>query len=228
MSRCVHCGVYVLDDTEYCPLCRGGLEVPNEEDEKRLREKVNIFPDVAAEMRRYSLFKRILLFIAIAGSAAALYFDLGNGGRLDFGIITTLGLFYLVAAVNLLTSLNIGVVGKVIPMILLGVLYTIIIDICLGFSRWSLNFVFPGAIIVLDFVIVVLMIVNNSDFQSYMVFEIIMILLSLIPLLLSLPGIVTFRIPSIIAFFASLAMFLGTLIIGGRAARSEMRRRFHL
>ena len=228
MSRCIHCNVYVLDDTEYCPLCRGGLEAPDDEDEKRLLEKVNLFPDVNAEMRRYSLLKRILLFIAIAGSAAALYFDLGNGGRLDFGIITTLGLFYLVAAVNLLTSLNIGVIGKVIPMVLMGVLYTIVIDICLGFPRWSLTYVFPGAIVFLDIVIIILMIVNNSDFQSYMVFEIIMILLSLIPLLLTIPKVVTVRIPGLIAFFASVIMFLGTLIIGGRAARSEMRRRFHL
>lgn len=228
MSRCVHCGVYVLDDTEYCPLCRGGLEPPGDEDSKRLSEKVNIFPDVYAEMRRYSLLKRILLFVAIVGSATVLYIDLENGSTLDFGIITTLGLFYLVAAVNILTSLNIGIIGKVIPLVLLGVLYAIIIDLCLGFLKWSFAFVFPGAIVALDIVIIVLMIVNNSDFQSYMVFEIIMILLSLIPLVLVLSKFVAEKMPSIIAFSASLIMFLGTLIIGGRAARLEMRRRFHL
>ena len=228
MSKCVHCGVYVLEDAEFCPLCRGGLEAPDEEDLKRLKERVNLFPDVIAEMRRFSLLKRILLFIAIVGSGIALYLDLLYGEGLNFGIIVTLGLFYLLAAVCILTSLNIGIIGKVVPVALLGLLYTIFIDVLLGFSKWSLTFVFPGAIVALNIVIIALMIVNSSDFQSYMVFEIIMILLSLIPIILVLASVVTVQIPGIIAFIFSVIVFLGTLIIGGRAARSEMRRRFHL
>ncbi|MBP5164816.1 MAG: zinc ribbon domain-containing protein [Lachnospiraceae bacterium] len=228
MSKCVHCGVYILEDAEYCPLCRGGLEAPDEEDRLRLSERVNLFPDINAEMRRFSLLKRILLFIAIVGSGIAMYLDLLYGDDLNFGIITTLGLFYLLAVVCIVTNLNIGVIGKVVPVALLGLLYTILIDIVLGFMKWSLAFVFPGAIVLLDIVIIALMIVNNADFQSYMVFEIIMILLSLIPIILVLAGVVTVQIPGIIAFIFSVILFLGTLIIGGKTARSEMRRRFHL
>ena len=41
-------------------------------------------------------------------------------------------------------------------------------------------------------------------------------------------GIVTAPILAVLAFAFSAALFLGTLIIGDRRARTELRRRFHV
>ena len=55
-----------------------------------------------------------------------------------------------------------------------------------------------------------------------------MIFLSAIPLLLMWLDIVTETFISGLAFAVSVLLFLGTLIIGDRRARSELKRRFHV
>ena len=72
------------------------------------------------------------------------------------------------------------------------------------------------------------MFVNRRNWQSYLMLEICMIFLSAVPLLLIRLGIVTETFISGFAFTVSVLLFLGTLIIGDRRARSELRRRFHV
>jgi hypothetical protein len=58
--------------------------------------------------------------------------------------------------------------------------------------------------------------------------QLIMIIIGLIPVVLINIGIVKNPIVSEIAFLSSLIVFLGTLILGGRTAREELKRRFHI
>ena len=80
----------------------------------------------------------------------------------------------------------------------------------------------------MDAGILVLMITNRRNWQSYMMWQIFTILLSLVSIVLSFPGIVKSPLPGRIALAASVFLFLGTLIIGDRKARTELKRRFHI
>ena len=55
-----------------------------------------------------------------------------------------------------------------------------------------------------------------------------MIVLSLLPFLFYELGILTEPFVSLIALAASVFLFVGTLIIGGRRASAELKRRFHV
>ena len=79
-----------------------------------------------------------------------------------------------------------------------------------------------------DLFIVILMFVNRRNWQSYIMMELFMIFLSAVPLLLIWLDIVTETFISGAAFAVSVLLFLGTLIIGDRRARSELKRRFHV
>ena len=61
-----------------------------------------------------------------------------------------------------------------------------------------------------------------------MILQILMILVALVPLVLILKGIVTHPIVSELAILSALLLFLGTLILGGRTARTELQRRFRI
>ena len=80
----------------------------------------------------------------------------------------------------------------------------------------------------LDAGIVLLMIINSRNWQSYLMFQLFGIVCSLIPLLLIALHIVTHPGLSELAFGISVFLFLGTLIIGDRRARLELKRRFHV
>jgi hypothetical membrane protein len=102
------------------------------------------------------------------------------------------------------------------------------IDILHGYNGWSVNYVFPSGIILVDAFILVVMAINYKNWQSYMLQQIFMILCSIAALVLCKIGIITSPILSIIAMNISLIIFLGTLILGGRRARVELMRRFHI
>ena len=80
----------------------------------------------------------------------------------------------------------------------------------------------------MDAGILILMCINRRNWQSYMMWQIFMILCSVVPLVLYAVGIVTAPLFALLAFAFSAALFLGTLIIGDRRARTELRRRFHV
>ncbi len=80
----------------------------------------------------------------------------------------------------------------------------------------------------MDAAILAVMFLNRRNWQSYIMLELFMILLSLLPIILILTGIVTETFISALAFVVSVLLFLGTLIIGDRRAKSELKRRFHV
>jgi uncharacterized protein (DUF983 family) len=104
----------------------------------------------------------------------------------------------------------------------------ITIDFLHGYNGWSVNYVFPAGIILVDVGILVVMAVNYKNWQSYMMQQIFMIICSIVALILCKVEVITSPIVSIIAMNVSLIIFLGTLILGGRRARVELKRRFHI
>lgn len=77
-----------------------------------------------------------------------------------------------------------GYMFKTISLIILAVAMMLGIDYVTGYRGWSLDFVVPSAILVVDLVIFLLILINRRNWQSYMMTEILTILLSLIPVIL--------------------------------------------
>ena len=113
-------------------------------------------------------------------------------------------------------------------MTLIAILMVVAIDFVVGYRGWSVNYALPSAILLVDAGILILMCINRRNWQSYMMWQIFMILCSVVPLVLYAVGIVTAPLLALLAFAFSTALFLGTLIIGDRRARTELRRRFHV
>ena len=121
-----------------------------------------------------------------------------------------------------------GYKGKIIVLTLIAILIVVAIDFVVGYRGWSVNYALPSAILLVDAGILILMCINRRNWQSYMMWQIFMILCSVVPLVLYAVGIVTAPLFALLAFAFSAALFLGTLIIGDRRARTELRRRFHV
>ena len=71
------------------------------------------------------------------------------------------------------------------------------------------------------------MIFNRRSWQSYMLWQLWMALLSFIPVHLFLVQRMHSPLLAFFPLILSCALFFGTLIIGDRRARTELRRRFH-
>lgn len=220
MSRCKQCNVEILDETERCPLCHSVLE--------KTVEVENMYPNVRTMTRRLALLSRIYLFVAILVEALLIYLNVLSDSEMFWSAIPGLAMLYGYLVLRYAILGKSGYKGKIIVLTLIAILMVMAIDFVVGYRGWSVNYALPSAILLVDAGILILMCINRRNWQSYMMWQIFMILCSVVPLVLYAVGIVTAPLLALLAFAFSTALFLGTLIIGDRRARTELRRRFHV
>ena len=220
MSRCKQCNVEILDETERCPLCHSVLE--------KTVEVENMYPNVRTMTRRLALLSRIYLFVAILVEALLIYLNVLSDSEMFWSAIPGLAMLYGYLVLRYAILGKSGYKGKIIVLTLIAILMVVAIDFVVGYRGWSVNYALPSAILLVDAGILILMCINRRNWQSYMMWQIFMILCSVVPLVLYAVGIVTAPLLVLLAFAFSAALFLGTLIIGDRRARTELRRRFHV
>lgn len=220
MSKCKQCKIEVLDETERCPLCHCVLE--------KTIDVENMYPDVRVKAKQWMFFSKIYLFIAI--SLEIILIDITLFYKLNTLYFIIPGLIMLYGY----TLIRYAIIGKsnyrskILVMTIVAILILVAIDYFAGYHGWSVNYVLPAGILFIDAGVIILMIINRKNWQSYIMLQIFMVLCSIVSLILYAVGIITNPVVSIIALNVSLILFLGTIIIGDRKARVEIKRRFHI
>lgn len=220
MSRCRQCNVEVLDETERCPLCNSVLE--------QTFEVENMYPDVRIQTRRLTFLSRVYLFGILLLEVILFSINYFDRYKIGWSLIVGLILFYGYLVIRFAILGKTGYRSKIVVLAAIAVLMMIAIDFLVGYHGWSVNYVLPACVIVLDIGIIILMIVNRRNWQSYIMWQILMLFVCVAMLILHLVGIITNPYVMGAAGFVSLFLFLGTLIIGDRRARVELHRRFHI
>lgn len=223
MSRCNQCKIEILDHTQVCPLCNNVLE---KEGDTVVNE--NMYPDIKTKDRKINIFIRSYIFVCICLEAFLIYLNYIYFNGIYWSLITGGAFLYGLITLSYAVFHNAGYRAKGIVQTVCGILFIVLVDVSLGFKGWSLDYVFPAVVIAVDLGIIILMIVNSRNWQSYILFQLFMTVWSLIPILLHRMNIITDPNLSIIALVISVILFLGTLIIGGRRASTELKRRFHV
>lgn len=220
MAECKTCRVRVLDETEYCPLCRAVL-VQDEELE-------NMYPNARIRMRKLLLLSRIFLFCAIFLEMLLVLIDLNTPSPFNWSILSGFGLATAYITLRYAILGKAGHRSKIALMSLLAILLSVGVDWVIGFDGWSLRYVLPGGIVAVDAVIVLGMIINRRSWQSYIMSQLMTLICSLVPAALTLTELTAGFIIGFLPLALSLLLFTGTLIIGERPAWLELSRRFHI
>ena len=203
MSKCRNCNIEVLDETERCPLCGSVLE--------HTVEVENMYPDVRIKARKLTLISNIYLFCAILLEALFLSVNAKQHPDVWWSLIVGLVLLYGYLLLRFAILGKSGYKGKTVILTVIAILVLVGIDWVVGYRGWSVNYVLPSGIMLIDVGIIVCMII-----------------FSIVPLILCALNIITVPVLSLIASGFSVFLFLGTLIIGDRRARVELKRRFHI
>lgn len=220
MSKCNKCKVEILDETEYCPLCNNVLE--------QTQAMEDTYPNIKMKTRRLMFLSNIYLFVAIAAEMIILGYSIYRKDGFLEAIIAGAVLFYIYTIIRYAIMGKSNIRWKVLVVTVITVGLLIIIDYFIGFKKWSVNYVLPTGILVVDAWIIILMIVNHKNWQSYIMMQISMVLCSGAVFVVYWLHIMTTPILAIVALYASIFLLLGTIIIGGRRARVELKRRFHI
>ena len=220
MGKCLKCSIEVLDEAGYCPLCRSVLEETDPVE--------NMYPDARTIMQRQSLFSRIYLFAGILTEIVLIGVNVYDETQIWWSVIAGLAIMYGYMVLRFAILGKSGYRRKVIFLSVIAVLCAIAIDFLIGFRGWSVDFVLPAGILLMDAVILGCMLFNRKNWQSYIMWQLLMMLLSAIPAVLHLTGLEKYGMLAFMPMTVSAAIFAGTLIIGGHRAAQELARRFHV
>lgn len=186
------------------------------------------YPDVKGVSRKYRLLENIILFLSIVGQIVLTTVDYMTDQGINWSFIVLLVVIYANVTLRLAIVGRNGYIFKIVSTFVFTVLFLEGIDLLTGASGWALTFVFPSAILAMVIATIVLMIVNKRNWQSYMMMQLFLVLMSVIAMILVAVKVIWFPYLSMGAMGASLFLFLGTLIIGDKRARTELKRRFHI
>lgn len=220
MNRCLSCNIDIADETEICPLC--GSVLKQDEGSK------DMYPDIRYTSRKLAFLVRIYMFLAIVLEVFLITINIKIQSSVFWSGIVGLCLLYGFVILRFAVLGENGYRFKTLLSVLIGVSILIAIDYLTGYRGWAVTYAVPCAIIAVDITIIILMIVNFRNWQSYMMLQLFMIVCSGITTLLLIPGIVRKPLFALCALAVSSFLFLGTLIIGDRKARIELKRRFHI
>ena len=186
------------------------------------------YPDVKGASRKYRLLENIILFLSIVGQIVLTTVDYMTDQGINWSFIVLLVVIYANVTLRLAIVGRNGYIFKIVSTFVFTVLFLEGIDLLTGASGWALTFVFPSAILAMVIATIVLMIVNKRNWQSYMMMQLFLVLMSVIAMILVAVKVIWFPYLAMGAMGASLFLFLGTLIIGDKRARTELKRRFHI
>ena len=157
--------------------------------------------------RRLALLSRIYLFVAILVEALLIYLNVLSDSEMFWSAIPGLAMLYGYLVLRYAILGKSGYKGKIIVLTLIAILMVVAIDFVVGYRGWSVNYALPSAILLVDAGILILMCINRRNWQSYMMWQIFMILCSVVPLVLYAVGIVTAPLLA----FAGVCIFYGTV-----------------
>ena len=237
MNKCKRCNVWVADDTMVCPLCHTIL-TGNKPMEQSLDHNANKmqtvkrpgYPDVKKNTRRFRKAGRILLFISLAVEmllvfinyltfdAAPKYWSVVTGGIIAYLILTLWDIF----------SRRQGHIRKIYTQIFVILGLLVLIDYSLDWKGWSLEFGLPCIIYGLVLAIIICMSVNSSSWQNYLLMQLAAIALSIVDVVLHFKGYFHHIVLAWIALGLSVLLWSGTMLIGDRKAKNELKRKLHI
>lgn len=219
MSKCVKCGVDILDGSCECPLCHSVIDE---------NDTSNIYPDVAVSARKLRFVERLVLFASFVTMMALVLANIIGHPFVVWTVIIGLILLYVNTALRMGITGRVGYQSKTLWLTFIAVAILIGIDALTGFVGWSLSVIVPSSVMLLGLITLLLMLINLRNWQSYIPLEIFLVVLSVFMLVLYLVGLIAYPNIIYIALMVSVLLLSGTLILGGDRAKRELYRRFHI
>ncbi len=222
MKRCRRCQVNILDETHTCPLCRRVLEY-----DEMNEESTRMYPNVEFDIGKYNKIKRIFLFILTVVSVVLGFINYITYSGVIWSLIAVVGIIYFGVTVNYSIMNNANLASKILVQTIGAGILVVVVDNVTGYIGWSVNYAVPAMILFANLAIVLLMIVNPMNWQSYFMYQIAITIFSFIPLILFWVKLIDRPFLAILTSGISILILIGTIVFGDRSVKNELIRRFN-
>lgn len=189
----------------------------------------NIYPDIRNKTRMLKRLINIASYFGIVLEIFLAVINYYNYYGIKWSVITGGAIFYIILTLQYTVNKRNGHIIKIFVQMLGAMLLVVVIDFALGFSGWSYNIGIPLIILLLDVIILVCMVINFENWQSYLLIQIFTLAASIIHMAFYMAGvIVNGPVLPWVTFGVSAVIFTSCLVIGGKKAENELKRRFYI
>lgn len=186
-----------------------------------------IYPKKLSSKKKDLIFK-ILLISSIILALILLLINKLTTPEIPWAALANAGIIYVWITVFYSIKKNINIAGHVLIQAIAISLLTVFIDYKLGFEKWSINISVPIIIMIANVTMLILTIVSYKKFIKYAIYQLIIVLFSMIPVILLSENILENKVLSIVASSISILNLILTLILSAKDVKSAIVRKFHI
>ena len=138
------------------------------------------------------------------------------------------GIIYVWVVLYYSIKKNINIAGHVLLQTLALSTLTVFIDYQLGFRSWSLDIIIPVLIIIANVTMFVLTIVSHKNYIKYAMYQLVISLFSILPIILYIENMSHNKVMCIIASGISVVNLALSLILCTKDVKETIIRKFHM
>lgn len=138
------------------------------------------------------------------------------------------GIIYIWVTVLYSINKNINIAGHVLIQTIAISLLTVYIDYKTGFKAWSVNLSIPIIIIIANITMLILTIISRKKYIKYAVYQLLIVIVSTIPIFLVYENLVQDKTLSIIATTISGVNLILSLSLSAKDIKEVIVRKFHI
>lgn len=186
-----------------------------------------IYPKKISAKKKKILLK-FLIGISILIAIILIIINKLTTPNVQWAAISIIGIVYVWITVMYSINKNTNIAAHVLIQTLTISAVTIGIDYFLGKIDWSLSLAIPIIIIIANATMFVLTIVSSRRYMRYAIYQFLILIFSMIPILFIYENIIQFKILSYVAIGISGINFLLTMCLCAREIIDEVAKTFHM
>lgn len=148
--------------------------------------------------------------------------------NLPWAMLANAGILYTWVTVIYAINKNVNLAGHVLLQTVAISLLVVYIDYNFTFRGWSINIAIPIIIMIANITMFVLTIVSHKKYIKYAIYQLIIVIFSIIPLILMYEHLIKNKILSIIAVAISIINLILTLVLCTKDIKEVIIRKFHV
>lgn len=186
-----------------------------------------IYPE-KIKAKKSNLIIKILMSVFIGIAIILLIINKLTTPNIPWAALVNAGILYSWIVVLYSIEKNVNIAGHVLLQTIMISILTIYIDYKLGMLGWSVNIAIPIMIMIANLTMLVLTIVSYKKYMKYAIYQLVIVLFSMIPVIFVTEHIVQDKTLSIISSGISVFNLVICLALCAKQMKEAIIRKFHM
>lgn len=175
-----------------------------------------------------NLIIKIAVLISVISAILLIIINKLTTPNIHWAALANSGILYVWITVIYSINKNVNIAGHVLIQTIAISLLTVYIDYKIGYRGWAFSISIPIIIIIANLTMLILTIVSYKKYFKYAIYQLIIVLFSMLPIFFLSEKIVENKVLSIVASGISIFNFIFSFVLCAKDFKEAVIRKFHV